>query len=228
MKTTFKQTPEFIEQMDLAFWTARAKDKTLNRAEFNAQYTKLHAKDADKPKTDHLLALSQTAPSETHKKAYSAFATYCAKFPNVATPNIVLIGGTGTGKTMVANAIRDTLVDRDFWVEYTTAFNMVNVFQKFVNSYGRDDAKVQSFLDCDLLIIDDLGAEPTIRNVTQEHIYNVINERLVNKRPFIITTNHTVTELQSIYEARITSRLLSRETSAVLEFSGKDLRITKK
>jgi len=84
--------------------------------------------------------------------------------------------------------MKQALVTRKIWVEYTTAFGMVNAFQKFVNSFGRDTSLVDAFLDCDVLIIDDLGAEPIIKNVTQEHIYNILNERLVNNRAFIITT----------------------------------------
>ncbi|MDR0475645.1 MAG: hypothetical protein LBH43_18485 [Treponema sp.] len=41
---------------------------------------------------------------------------------------MVLSGATGTGKTFIANIMKQALVDRRVWVEYTTAFNMVNAF----------------------------------------------------------------------------------------------------
>jgi DNA replication protein DnaC len=86
---------------------------------------------------------------------------------------------------------------------------------------------IDVFLDCDVLVIDDLGTEPTIKNVTQEHIYNIINERLLNKRAFIITTNLKPSELTARYDERIANRILSKNTSYFIEFKGHDLRVKK-
>lgn len=125
------------------------------------------------------------------------------------------------------NLMRQSLINQKFWVEYTTAFGMVNAFQKLVNSFGRDDERINAFLDCDVLIIDDLGAEPVIKNVTQEHIYNILNERLVNNRAFIITTNLNPSDIFERYDQRIASRILAKENSTLVEFKGKDLRVKK-
>jgi DNA replication protein DnaC len=127
----------------------------------------------------------------------------------------------------VPNLMRQSLINQKFWVEYTTAFGMVNAFQKLVNSFGRDDERINAFLDCDVLIIDDLGAEPVIKNVTQEHIYNILNERLVNNRAFIITTNLNPSDIFERYDQRIASRILAKENSTLVEFKGKDLRVKK-
>lgn len=135
-------------------------------------------------------------------------------------------GATGTGKTYSAQIIANNLLDRKIDVCYTTAFAMVTAFQKYVQSFGTSDA-IDTFLDCDLLIIDDLGAEPTIKNVTGEHIYNIINERLLHNRPFIITTNLSPAQLMVRYDQRIASRILSTETSTLIEFKGPDRRIKK-
>ena len=106
-----------------------------------------------------------------------------------------------------------------------TAFAMVNAFQRYVNTFGRDDNDIQNFIDCGLLIIDDLGTEPAIKNITQEHIYNIINERLLYARPFIITTNLSPAALADRYDQRLASRILSKDASTVISFSGSDLRI---
>jgi DNA replication protein DnaC len=110
------------------------------------------------------------------------------------------------------------IADKKVWVEYTTAFKMINAFQKYVNSFGRDDGQINDFLDCDVLIIDDLGTEPIIKNVTLEHIYNVINERMVNKRAFIITTNLDPAALFERYDQRIAGRITAKENSTLIEF----------
>jgi len=164
------------------------------------------------------------APSAEHKKIYNLLSKYCENFP-CTRANIMLSGATGTGKTFAANILRESLLDKKIWVEYTTAFGMVTTFQKYVTSFGRDDEKVSDFLDCDVLIIDDLGAEPIIKNVTMEHLYNVINERLVNNRAFIITTNLSPDAIIERYDQRIASRILAKENSTIVEFKGKDLRV---
>jgi DNA replication protein DnaC len=209
------------EKRDTEFYKAFAKNKSLSRAKFNAEYNE---KNKVKP-TKKIDYFSVKSPTETHKEIYDGLREYCTKFPNVKTPNIVLTGATGTGKTFAANLIQNALKQKRVWVEYSTAFNMVNNFQKFVNTFGRETEKIDDYLECDLLIIDDLGAEPTIKNVTNEHIYNIINERLINKKPFVITTNLSEKALIERYDQRIASRILARETNVFIEFTGKDLRL---
>ncbi|MDR0475646.1 MAG: hypothetical protein LBH43_18490 [Treponema sp.] len=68
------------------------------------------------------------------------------------------------------------------------------------------------------MIIDDLGTEPIIKNVTFEHIYNITNERMVNKRAFIITTNLDQNTIIERYDERIARRILAKENSTLIEF----------
>jgi len=208
---------------DAEFYKALAQDKTINRKDFNAEYDKKNAK----PKPVYKCGFGVTAPTPEHAKIYAALSQYCDKFPNVKTPNIVLSGATGTGKTFTANIIATNLQKRGFNVVSTTAFAMVNAFRKYVQSFGRDTDTIDTFLDCDVLVIDDLGAEPIIKNVTQEHIYNIVNERLVNNRAFIVTTNLSSNAIMERYDQRIASRVLAKTTSTTIEFKGNDLRIKK-
>jgi len=101
---------------------------------------------------------------------------------------------------------------------------MVANFQKYVQSFGTDTSAIEPMLECGLLIIDDLGTEPTIKNVTQEHIYNVINERTAKKLPFIISTNLSPAAIKERYDYRIVSRICDTKNSALIEFKGGDLR----
>jgi len=73
--------------------------------------------------------------------------------------------------------------------------------------------------------IDEVKAEPTIKNVTQEHIYNILNERLTNNKAFIITTNLNPEAIFDRYDQRIASRISAKENSTLVEFPGKDLRV---
>lgn len=213
-----------IEQMDLAFWTARAKDKTLNRGVFNEEWRKTH-KPKPPERVDYFADIMATAPTDLHKKVYELFAQYGAKFPNVETKNIVLMGRTGVGKTVAVKSLRDELKQRKVWVEYATSFGMVAEFRNYCNSFGRETDVVDDYVNCDVLIIDDLGAEPVIKNITNEFFCNIINERIENNRAFIITTNLDAKGLMERYDQRIASRILSRISGAVIDFDGADLRL---
>ena len=216
---------EDIAKRDAEFFKAWQKDKTINRADFNNARPIKTVREPKGFKNAPREFDTANPPSPEHKKIYTKLSEYCKKFPALKIPNIVLSGATGTGKTFITHVIANNLFDRGHHVEYTTAFNMVKSFQTYIQSFGRDDGQLNAFLECDLLIIDDLGAEPTIKNITLEHIYNIVNERLVNERPFIITTNMEPNALIQKYDQRIASRILSKETSTVISVNGKDLRI---
>ena len=66
-----------------------------------------------------------------------------------------------------------------------------------------------------------------IRNVTKEYLYLIINERLMNHLPTIITTNLTPIDILNTYDERIYSRLMSKKTSVSISLDGEDLRIKK-
>ena len=83
---------------------------------------------------------------------------------------------------------------------------------------------MRKYTDCDLLIIDDLGAEfPS--QFTTSAIGNLINERLYENRPTIISTNLSVKELTERYSERTASRILGEYKR--LLFVGEDIRFLK-
>ena len=216
---------ELIAKRDAEFFKAFAKDKNINRAEFNKK-NPVKMPTGTNGFQNVPRDFEITPPTTELEKIYFVLSEYCKKFPDVKTPNIVLSGATGTGKTFMSQIIANNLMDRKIWVEYTTAFALIKEFQNYANSFWRDDAKINDFLSCDLLLIDDLGSEPIVKNLTHEHIYNTINERLSNGRPFIITTNLAPQALIEKYDQRIASRILSKQSSIVIPVNGKDLRLS--
>ena len=159
-----------------------------------------------------------------YKKIYDTLTKYCNAFP---TPkNLVLSGATGTGKTYAAQIIANNLHDKNFSVLQLTAFSLIQRFKDYIGKFFTgDNSELDAMLTCDLLIIDDLGTEPVIKNVTEEYLYNVINERLTNKKPFIITTNLSPDDIAARYDQRLASRILSRENSVVIQMKSPDLRL---
>lgn len=142
--------------------------------------------------------------------------------------NLLFTGPTGVGKTFLTNCIAKELIDKYCSVIYLSANDLFEVFSKNRFDYqDEDDMKgmYQYILDCDLLIIDDLGTELN-NSFTSSELFYCINERLNSSKATIISTNHPINELRDRYTERVTSRLISRYT--VIPLYGDDIRIKKK
>ena len=77
-------------------------------------------------------------------------------------------------------------------------------------------------MDCDLLIIDDLGTE-MVNSFTAASLFNCINERHLRRKSVIISTNLSLAELRQTYSERVFSRITSNYT--LLKIYGDDLRL---
>lgn len=148
--------------------------------------------------------------------------SFIAKFPNTKLKNVVLLGATGTGKTYCSKVIQAELQQRNYSVYFTTTYNLVKRMND--NLYGQDYTAPSDFQETDLLIIDDLGAEPTIKN-SDEFLYCVINERYANNKAFIVTSNLSKEQIMNRYDQRLYGRLFDKNRTAAITFNGKDLRI---
>ena len=142
--------------------------------------------------------------------------------------NLLFYGDTGVGKTFLTNCIARELLDASHTVIYLTAFHLVDILQN--NTFGNDDMDDSDenmfhyILDCDLLIIDDLGTELNNAFITSQ-LFLCINERLLARKSTIISTNLSLDELQNEYSERIFSRLVSNYE--IMLILGDDIRIKK-
>ena len=139
--------------------------------------------------------------------------------------NLLLIGSTGTGKTHLSTAIARELIHKGYDVIYDSTQNILSDFEsdRFRNNYGREENKSDKYLDCTLLIMDDMGAEFTTQ-FSVSALYNLLNARQNKGLATIISTNLKAEELRAKYEDRIYSRIIGQD-SRVLVFFGKDKRI---
>ncbi len=140
--------------------------------------------------------------------------------------NLLLFGNTGTGKTHISSAIAKEVIMRGFDVLYDSAQNIVSSFEndKFRSGYSdKYESRSDKYLECDLLIVDDLGTE-FLNQFTVSCLYNLINTRQNRGVATIISTNLSPTELKARYDGRITSRIMGSEYIQ-LSFEGKDHRI---
>lgn len=140
--------------------------------------------------------------------------------------NLFFYGDTGVGKTFLSHCIAKELLDTTHSVIY---FSAQELFQNFADKrFNRTSETVDStehIYDCDLLIIDDLGTELTNAFVNAE-LFSCINERLINQKSTIISTNLPLESFASVYSERIFSRISNGYT--MLKLFGKDIRVQKK
>ena len=149
------------------------------------------------------------------------------EFEKSQNKNLFFCGNTGLGKTHLSSAIARELINKGFDVVYDTAQKIVYAFEKerFSKTGEYDEDVTERYLNCDLLIIDDLGTEYS-GAMSISTIYNIINSRLVTNKNTIISSNMTITQLQTRYDDRIVSRILGEFT--MLKFIGGDIRYEKK
>ena len=143
-----------------------------------------------------------------------------------ASGNLLLVGGTGLGKTHLSTAIARTVLERGYDVVYETIGNVMADFEydRFKAGYGVTEMKGERYLACELLVLDDLGTEQTTPFVTST-LYHLINTRLNHGKQTVINTNLAGSELKEQYGERIASRLLGEYE--LLFLSGQDIRMQK-
>ena len=165
------------------------------------------------------------ADREQMELVLNACRSYAVKF-GPGSPNLLFRGGTGLGKTFLSGCIAKTVSGRGFAVVYETALDAFDAFeaQKFsrdAENYAASSERVKRILDCDLLILDDLGTELTT-SFTQSALYSIVNSRLTAGCKTIISTNLSEEETARRYLPQTVSRLGGEYV--VLDFVGRDVR----
>lgn len=145
-----------------------------------------------------------------------------------SSPNLLLTGSTGLGKTFLSTCIAQAVSEQGFSVAYDTAINILAAYETLKFGSGDGEAAAERtarYERADLLIIDDMGTEMGTA-FTVSALYNLINNRLMASRPMIINTNLPAEVLAEKYSPAVASRLLGEFTS--LRFIGDDIRLLKK
>lgn len=176
---------------------------------------------------------SNVATSENHKlqleKIKKIFEETAQKFPNISKNFILLMGLPGVGKTFLSECLASELINKNHLVSFVTAFEMNNIMLSYHTCFdNKKQDYINSLLSPDVLIIDDLGTEPVLKNVTHEYLYLVLSERSRKNKLTIISTNLGLNNLLENYHERIFSRLTNKRESLLINIDGTDLRSFKK
>ena len=169
------------------------------------------------------------SPREVVRLVCERCRSFADSFPDDQT-NLLLQGGTGLGKTYLSACIAKVVSGKGYSVCYDSAASAFDAFEKQKFSRDPDEAeraaaKVSRMLDCDLMILDDLGTE-MVTSLTTSALYTLINTRIINRRPIIISTNCSNDDLIRKYNPQICSRISGEFKT--LPFCGNDIRILKK
>lgn len=136
---------------------------------------------------------------------------------------LVMVGETGTGKTLLACQLAQSLIARaSRSVRYITAKGMIGEIQA---SYGREgkseEAEIMRFAQYDVLILDEIDALPAKENASLL-LTEIINRRYNENKPVIVITNQPFTNLAKFVGERVHSRLY--ENAFVCDFRWSDFR----
>ena len=164
--------------------------------------------------------------SEIMKRNRDYLVNYADTFNPKTSQSILMMGGTGLGKTHLSSSLARRVIEKGNDVFYTGAIDLFSQFEidRFKSYSNEPNELIERYFECDLLIIDDLGTE-MINQFSVSTLYNLLNDRLSRKKPTIISTNLSKDDIQKKYTDRITSRMLGEYQ--VLFFVGTDVRAQK-
>jgi len=171
-----------------------------------------------------------STPRENMELIYEVCLNYAQKFGRFYFKNLFLTGDPGLGKTFLSACMARTVAENGYSVVYDTAVRIFAQFeeQKFSRDVqeGREArGETYRYLNCDLLILDDLGSELTTPFV-QSALYTLVNTRLTAGRATVISTNLSMDGLRARYSGQIASRIEGEYR--VLRFYGDDIRLKRK
>lgn len=149
---------------------------------------------------------------------------YCDSFPQNPKPNVLLYGATGLGKSYLLGCITRRIIERGYNAMMLTAYALQDIVLR-ERIQNQNTLAMLPYLSVDLLVIDDLGGEPKIGNVSSEAFFSLINERARTQKPTIIATNLAPNELALRYSERVESRLRDRATASIFFLQGTDVRL---
>ena len=137
---------------------------------------------------------------------------------------VLLYGAAGTGKTYACFAVANELIAQ---LETVVAVSMTNLLSRIRETYSKNESEpelINLMGNCDLLVLDDLGAENRTDWVTSK-IYQIIDTRYRAGKPLFITTNLTLEGLREKLSEEV-DRTYDRimEVCVPFEVKGKSVR----
>ena len=164
------------------------------------------------------LAITQRKEMVLLRKHCEAYAD---RFPEQNPRDLLLYGPSGLGKSYLLHCIARRLQERGFQPELISSYDVIRLMRDAYFGRGDDTGRLY---DADILLIDDLGMEPLMENVTIEQLFQLVNVRRSRGLAMVFSTNLKTEEIKARYTERLASRLLDRTLCQVIQLSGEDTR----
>lgn len=145
-----------------------------------------------------------------------------AYLPNFekSNTNLLFYGESGTGKTFLSWCIAKELLDKGFLVVYKTSDDLLRALKDI--KFNNDTDLENLLINCDLLIIDDLGSEQ-ITDFSSTELFTLINKKILKNKKMLISTNLSLPLISKRYSERISSRIIGE--FKLFKFFAEDIRI---
>lgn len=167
------------------------------------------------------------ADRERYKISAAILGKFADKFPDNKSNIVMLSGKQGTGKSYLMSVLTNALMKKCVNALFYNAVRLNEVFLRYhLSPIEEKEGVLSAIINADFLVIDDLGAENLINNVTETYLYELLVLR--ENKATGITTNMSPSQLLDHYGHRIASRLCSIDSSYIINFEGADLRLIKK
>lgn len=167
-----------------------------------------------------------TSSGQTQRKVMDHAFTVCQAWstiwPDEKKNTVLLQGASGLGKTYLMHCMARKMIERGFRVSFLSAFRFFEIARHCHKTTETEE--FDDLLASDVVMIDDIGSEPMMNNITIVYLYNLIDQRQSTNKATVISTNLTIGELSTQYSERISSRLTDKRLSHIVLLTGEDIR----
>ena len=164
-------------------------------------------------------------PDDDQKKQGLGMKRFCERYvaalPNPEKPNLLIVGNSGLGKSWFGNAIAFAAIEKGVQTLKSTTYQCI---QRILNGIDAREDTIAPFLTTELLVLDDLGTEAMVPNVTVETVFRILNERAAAKLPTVLITNLDRDGLFERYGERVASRMIDGALTSIVLLRGDNLR----
>ena len=174
----------------------------------------------------NLSLITETSQKEQLSKIKNLFLSWVDNYPKVDTHTFLFCGTAGVGKTFMTECIAKAMIDKGYLVSFISSLGLNENFLKYHTTFDQNKQSFfDMFLEPELLVIDDLGTEQILKNVTINYLVALLNERNNLNKATIITTNLNLNDILERYGERVFSRIANKADSKMFIIKGEDLRL---
>ena len=156
------------------------------------------------------------------QKLYGYLLDWTSAFPGNEKTQLLFIGNVGLGKSYCLNAVAYEVINKGYSAMLISSFAINEAaFDEIKHS---DSSSLAIMRSVDLLLIDDLGGEPVLNNITCPTLLNILNERTRQGLHTVVSTNLNRDMLEERYGTRVVSRLFDKARTVVPPIMGYDIR----